>query len=615
MSQIARTAEPVGGLHATAIIYLRVSTRDQAERGGEAEGFSIPAQREACLRKAEALGATVVEEFVDAGESAKSANRPDLQRLLRYIREQHVGYVIVHKIDRLARNRMDDVEIHAALSAAGSTLVSCTENIDETPSGMLLHGIMSSIAEFYSRNLATETRKGMRQKAKNGGTPGMVPFGYLNVRIRDEAGREIRTVVTDEERAKWVSWLYEQYATGEWTALSLRDELERRGVRSQPRPKKPAGPLSVSQIDSILKNRYYLGLVSFEGAEYPGKHEQLISEELFQRVQAVRRSRHDAREKPQVRAHYLKGSVYCGQCGEPLSLEYSRNRLGTLYRYFYCLGRQGRLKNGCTFRAVQVHQVEQLVEDHWASVTLSDATCQAIRELVWEHLRAVLPEQAQARERADRQLAALRAESTKLLQAHYADAISLDMLKAEQQRIALAKAGAERQLADAQASEQHLEQQLDRVLALLGQAQRHYLASNSQARRYLNQGVFERIYLDDDEVVGSDLTLVFQRVLSDNLKQTLSAERRTQSQPVGNNGLSLVGGTSMEDAGAGSEPAMLPARHRRAVAPRLANCLKFERPAGHMPWEQKNLCPRKDTGSNVYFLVAGTGFEPVTSGL
>ncbi|MDT5092633.1 MAG: site-specific recombinase [Mycobacterium sp.] len=73
-------------------------------------------------------------------------------------------------------------------------MVSVTENVDETPSGMLLLGIMSSIAEFYSRNLATETRRGRVQKAQNGGTPGMVPFGYLNVRTRTDDGSEIRMV-------------------------------------------------------------------------------------------------------------------------------------------------------------------------------------------------------------------------------------------------------------------------------------------------------------------------------------------------------------------------------------------------------------------------------------
>lgn len=144
----------------TAVTYQRVSTKEQAAKGGRDEGFSIPAQREANARKAESLGARVVAEFVDAGESARSADRPDLQRMLEYITNHQVSYCIVHKVDRLARNRVDDVEIHRRLVEAGVTLVSATENIDETPSGMLLHGIMSSIAEFYSKNLATEVTKG-----------------------------------------------------------------------------------------------------------------------------------------------------------------------------------------------------------------------------------------------------------------------------------------------------------------------------------------------------------------------------------------------------------------------------------------------------------------------
>jgi DNA invertase Pin-like site-specific DNA recombinase len=160
------------GNAARAVVYLRVSTKEQAQKGGEEEGFSIPAQRDAGQRRAASLGAAVVAEFVDAGESAKSAHRPELQRMLRYLREQPVEYVIMHKVDRLARNRADDIEITLAIRAAGAQLVSCTENIDETPSGLLLHGIMSSIAEFYSRDLATEVAKGLVEKAKAGGTPG-----------------------------------------------------------------------------------------------------------------------------------------------------------------------------------------------------------------------------------------------------------------------------------------------------------------------------------------------------------------------------------------------------------------------------------------------------------
>lgn len=208
-----------------AVMYLRVSTKDQAGRGGEAEGFSIPAQREACLRKADSLGVQIIDEFVDAGESARSANRPELKRMLAYVADHRISTVIVHKIDRLARNRVDDVEINLALTKAGAKLVSCSENIDETPSGMLLHGIMSSIAEFYSRNLATESRKGMLQKAKGGGTVNAAPFGYINTRTRTPEGREVRTVMLDPERAPWVSWIYERYADVRAVAQSSRDAL------------------------------------------------------------------------------------------------------------------------------------------------------------------------------------------------------------------------------------------------------------------------------------------------------------------------------------------------------------------------------------------------------
>lgn len=102
-----------------AVAYIRVSTKEQAERGGFEEGFSIPAQRDAIRRAAAEAGAMIVEEFIDAGETATNARRPDLQRMLSYIKSNRVDLCIVHKLDRLARNRADDVAIHLALRRPG----------------------------------------------------------------------------------------------------------------------------------------------------------------------------------------------------------------------------------------------------------------------------------------------------------------------------------------------------------------------------------------------------------------------------------------------------------------------------------------------------------------
>lgn len=154
-----------------AVSYLRVSTERQAQVGGEPEGLSIPAKREVCKRRGIEMGALVVAEFVERGWSGRSLERPELKRMLEYVQASPVDFVIVHKIDRLARNRADDAVVTNQVAATGAHLVSTSEAINSTPLGRLRHGTMAPIAEFYSHNLATEVMKGTRQKAIQGGTP------------------------------------------------------------------------------------------------------------------------------------------------------------------------------------------------------------------------------------------------------------------------------------------------------------------------------------------------------------------------------------------------------------------------------------------------------------
>jgi DNA invertase Pin-like site-specific DNA recombinase len=240
-----------------AISYLRVSTAGQAERGGGAEeGYSIPAQRDGNKRKAHSIGAIIGKEFVDRGTSARSADRPELQKMLEYIKDNkdRVDYLIVHKVDRLARNRGDDVDITRALGEAGVQLVSASESIDNTPSGMLLHGIMSSIAEFYSRNLSTEVKKGISEKVKNGGTPGKAPLGYKNIRDFDDRGRRDSRVVIDPERAPLVGLAFKEYAAGNWSLASLAEHLADLGLATPVTPKLPAKPINKKMLHDIFRN-------------------------------------------------------------------------------------------------------------------------------------------------------------------------------------------------------------------------------------------------------------------------------------------------------------------------------------------------------------------------
>ena len=504
----AAVAEPV----LLAVSYLRVSTREQAERGGTTEGFSIPAQREANQRKAAELGARVVREFVDAGESARSADRDGLREMLAFIAATRVTFCIVHKLDRLARNRADDVKIHEALLAAGVTLVSATESIDQTPSGMLVHGIMSSIAEFYSRNLATEVTKGMTQKVAQGGTPMRAPIGYLNVRSTDHQGREVRTVEIDPERAPLIRWAFETYATGETSVVQLLRDLTARGLLTVPSPKRPSKPLGRNTLYKLLTNPYYAGIIRYKGALHPGAHEPLIEPALFDQVQSLLKARNAHATRHVQHTHHLKGLLYCGTCGSRMLLDYATNPRGTTYAYFVCSGRAAK-KTTCTRRAVPVQVAERLVEDSYASITISEADYQALAA----DIDAAFDQRSAGRDQELADLtsnrARLEAESDKLLAAHFADAIDLPTLKRHQDRIRTGLADIEQRLA--QQDEQHTGGRafLHDSLRLLTDAHRAYARSDDGSRRLANQAFYTRLEITEDEQLRPRLAEPFATIV------------------------------------------------------------------------------------------------------
>ena len=499
----------------TAVLYLRVSTKEQAERDGDPEGYSIPAQREACQRKGSSLGAVIVDEFVDRGESAKTADRPELQRLLKFVRESPPTYVVVHKIDRLARNRADDVAINLEFKTAGVQLVSVTENIDETPSGILLHGIMSSIAEFYSRNLANEVIKGSVQKAKSGGTPSRAPLGYLNVRQIDN-GMESRIVQIDPERGPLMRWAFEAYASGEWTLRKLLVEVTDRGLTSVGGPKTPSKPLGLSHFHGLLRHPYYIGIVRYRGVLYEGRHEPLVSQEVWDRVQTLLAANNFAGERQREHPHYLKGSIYCGNCGSRLIVCNAKSHMGTIYPYFICMGRQHN-RTSCTQRAIRIDAAEEAVAAYYGAIRLSKEQADQVREYVREELTKLRRLHAREKKLQDNRLRRLEGESKKLLDAHYADAVPLSLLKTEQARISKEISAAEERLSLVEGNYSSAERNLDRALALVQDCEAAYRNASDKVRRQFNQAFFKRLLIDSDYNVDGELAAPFDVLLSEDL--------------------------------------------------------------------------------------------------
>lgn len=594
-----------------AVIYLRVSTREQAETDYSTEGFSIPAQREACIRKAESLGAVVEAEFVDRGESARSADRPALQDMLKKLRQDRsIDYVIVHKLDRLARSLADDVAINLAVRTAGATMVSCTESIDGSPSGRLLHGVVASVAEFYSANLSAEAKKGMRQKAKVGGTPGKAPIGYRNVReIID--GHEIRTIAVDPERAPLVQWAFQTFAAGDHTTRTMHAALVERGLTTKGnRNGGPPKPLSVAKVHTMLRNPYYVGVVVFEGVHYEGRHEALVDMDTFQKVQDIFDNRRLDNDKPAVRSHYLKGSLACARCGSNLGITYAKGRRGGTYPYFYCLGRQRR--NGCQLPFLPIDHVEDTLVRFWRTVEpVEDGALDDLRDQLVHHVKLAKSLSAKEVKRQTDRLAQLDRQAEKLLQAHYDDAIPMDLLRREQRRIVDERSQAEKVLAATTLRYEVIEKQIDIAIGRLADCGTAYERGTQRIRRELNHVLFRKLYIDDEGVAGVDLTELYTVILDEQLPDRLAAE--ADLMRAGRYDEPIVGST---ESGAGKGAKRHTNAGRSDSTPWPSARHRLERPSGDLfAWETKNPVHGSGRGLNERALVGAEGLEPPTNAL
>ena len=420
--------------------------------------------------------------------------------MLAYLTQDgRIDYVIVHKLDRLARNRADDVEITRAFDEAGVRLVSTSEHIDQTPGGMLLHGIMSSIAEFYSRNLAAEVIKGMGEKARAGGTVGRAPLGYLNRQGRDSRGRQARWVDVDPVRGPLIAQAFTEYAADRWTLSTLTDHLTAHGLTTAPTPSRPSHPLGHNTLLAILRNLYYRGIVTYQGVQYPGKHQPLIDDATWQRVQTIL-NQHRHGERQRIHNHHLKTTIRCGQCGGRLIIHHAKARNGHIYPYFVCSYRQ-RHRTECSFKAVLIDEVDIAIADLYHHIHITPEDRQAIEKYLRLELDHIYARQHTHTQQLTTQARKLKTQQAKLLEAHYADAIPLNLLKTEQARLTRELDHITRELTTLTADRERVEQHLTEALALLEHCHHLYTHPNTppSLKKLLNTIFFTEILINPDD--------------------------------------------------------------------------------------------------------------------
>lgn len=327
------------------VIYARYSSHGQQEQ-------SIDGQLRDCYAYAEREGYTVIGEYIDRALSARTDDRPSFQRMIKDASKKQFSYVLVWKLDRFARNRFDSAVNKATLKKHGVRVISATEHISDEPEGIMLEGLLESLAEYYSANLSKHVKRGQRESIIAGTyLGGIPPYGFKVVN---------KKLVADEKTAPVARYFFEQYAKGV-PKKEIIDALNKKGVRNS--KGKPLGP---SFMQGSLRNRKYIGEYTHDGEVVTGGCEALVDKETFDAVQARLDATRRAPAAGKAHEEYLlRGKAFCGYCGAALIGECGRSKTGDMHHYYTC-GERKR-KRGCKKKNerkdfLEWYVVEQTVE-------------------------------------------------------------------------------------------------------------------------------------------------------------------------------------------------------------------------------------------------------------
>ena len=306
-------------------LYARVSTEQQVDN------FSIPLQKERmkafCLSK----GWDDIQEYVDGGYSGSNLNRPALQQLEKDIKSKKVNVVIVYKLDRLSRSQRDTLYLIEEMFLPNNVeFISISETIDtSSPFGRAMIGVMSVFAQLERETITERLRGGRLKMVKDkglwAGGADASPYGYTRL----ERGE----LVVNEFEKKHIIRIFEEYVVLK-SYIKVQRKLQKEGFPE----------LRPQRITALLKNRLYIGEVSFAGEWFKGAHEPIISVELFNEVQRVN-EHFKGYNFGKIKNNVFRQKVFCGCCGEPY-LSYSKTEKladGSKSTYYYMVCRRRKM--------------------------------------------------------------------------------------------------------------------------------------------------------------------------------------------------------------------------------------------------------------------------------
>jgi len=461
-----------------AVIYCRVSTKEQTHN------LSLPTQERFCRDYCERQGFAVARVFVEEGKSAKTTDRTRLLELLDFCREKKglIQHVVVYRIDRFSRQQYDYVVLAAQLKKYGVTLKSVTEPISDDSTGKLMENILSSFAQFDNDVRSERTVAGMRAALERGHWTFGVPIGYR--RKVDAVGKE--TMEADPKLAPLVTEAFKLYATGLHSKAEVLRKITAMGLRTR------QGKVVTRQtFQQMLRKPIYAGLLCVPqwGIDrVKGDFESLVSEETFERVQAVLEGR-SLTITPHERNHPdfpLRRFVKCGKCDTPITGSWSKGRKQQ-YAYYRCRNRE------CLSVKVPKDDFEQHFVKYLGDLRPKDEYVRLFKEIVLDVWKDKQGEAYTLSRAIRKQIDELQGKRQQLLDAHvYRKTLDADLYRKEDDRLAQEIALAKIEFHDAEMEEMDIEGVLGFAESMILDARRMWVEGTLEQRQRLQKVLFPK---------------------------------------------------------------------------------------------------------------------------
>ena len=322
------------------VIYARFSSHTQTEQ-------SIEGQLRECYDYAKRHDLLVVDEYIDRALTGTTDKRPNFLQMIEDSKKKAFDYVLVYQLDRFARNRYDSANYKAKLKKNNVRVLSAKENITEDASGILIEGVLESMAEYYSAELSQKVKRGIKESLSKGYfIGGYKLFGYDIVDKRWVINATEASVVRD---------MFERYKNGE-KAKSIVNRLNETGICN-----KSGAKFTVNSFAKIIRNSKYMGVVVSNGQTYKNVVPAIVDKQTFTICNKIMDNQRHRQKAVQGHSPYvLSGKLFCGNCGTLMTAETGTSKTGSVYRYYKCFNRKHN-KCQCSKLNISKEKMEDLV--------------------------------------------------------------------------------------------------------------------------------------------------------------------------------------------------------------------------------------------------------------